>query len=112
LFVRLTAIYGQLWLGKHPNEVLITTAKREWTEALAKFDNQAIKEALIEYRAKHRFPPNLPEFVACCREKLARKQVPINRNKSKQKSSPDIASFHIKKMLASLTTNKTRRQPC
>lgn len=62
----------------HKEGEFIDTFKREWAEALSGFDTQIIKEALIYCRTRYRLPPNIPEFIDCCKlfESRRRPKVP------------------------------------
>jgi len=67
LFIRFTTIYGHAWSSLHKEGEFIEKFKREWAEALGVFDTQIIKEALLYCRTRFRLPPNIPEFIECCK---------------------------------------------
>lgn len=67
LFLRLSAIYGYLWLNLFKNDELLRITKAEWTAGLHRFDNQVLKEALLICREKNGYPPALPEFMERCK---------------------------------------------
>ena len=67
LFIRFAAIYGHAWSSLHKEGRFIETFKREWADALSKFDKTIIRDALIYCRSRYRLPPTLPEFMECCK---------------------------------------------
>jgi hypothetical protein len=67
LFIRFTTIYGHAWISLHKEGGLIDSFKKEWADALSDFDKKIIKEALMYCRTRYRLPPNLPEFIECCK---------------------------------------------
>ena len=103
LFIRFAAIYGHLWVNNFNDERTIYFAKKEWSEGLKPFNNAIVKEALLQFREKHRFPPSIPEFIACCKEKVARKQLTTVLSEPIKKPSPEVAKHHINMMKAALT---------
>ena len=103
LFSRFAAIYGHVWISSYPTEVSLKFAKCEWSDALTRFDNQVMKQALIDIREHNKFPPTLPEFIACCKEKLARRKITTVDKKEIQPTDPKVARKHLKAMLADLT---------
>jgi len=103
LFVRFAAIYGHFWINNFNDERTIYFAKKEWSEGLKPFTNAIIKEALLQFREKHRFPPRIPEFIACCKDKEARKRLTTTASEPIKKPSPQVAKHHIKMMKAALT---------
>ncbi len=103
LFSRFAAIYGHVWISSYPTADSLKFAKCEWSDALTRFDNQALKQALIDCREHNKFPPTLPEFIACCKEKVARRQLTTIDTKPTQLASSKVAHEHLKAMLADLT---------
>ncbi|HBB6940322.1 TPA: Vir protein [Legionella pneumophila] len=103
LFSRFAAMYGHVWVSSYPTADSLKFAKWEWSDALKRFDNQALKQALIDIREHNKFPPTLPEFIACCKEKVARRQLTTLDTKEIQPSDPKVAQEHLKAMLADLT---------
>ena len=74
LFIRFAAIYGHAWSSLHKEGKLIEMFKREWADALRKFDKTIIRDALIYCRSRYRLPPTLPEFIDCCKSFQSRSQ--------------------------------------
>ncbi|HAT1762274.1 TPA: Vir protein [Legionella pneumophila] len=103
LFSRFAAMYGHVWISSYPTADSLKFAKWEWSDALRRFDNQALKQALIHIREHNKFPPTLPEFIACCKDKVARRQLTAVDKKEIQLTCPKIAQEHLKAMLADLT---------
>lgn len=103
LFSRFAAMYGHVWTSSYPTAGSLKFAKYEWSDALRRFDKQALKQALIDCREHNKFPPTLPEFIACCKEKVARRQLTTLDTKEIQPSDPKVAQEHLKAMLADLT---------
>ncbi len=65
--MRFAGIYGHIWLSTYKNEQSLSFAKKEWAEALKKFENQTIKKALFHTREQNPLPPTLPQFTAICK---------------------------------------------
>ena len=68
LFQVLHAMYGRswadMWVGAPMDAV-----KAEWARSLSGFEMETIRLALEAIKAEGKtFPPNLPEFVALCRQ--------------------------------------------
>ena len=103
LFSRFAAIYSHVWISSYSTADSLKFAKFEWSDALRRFDNQALKQALIECREHNKFPPTLPEFIACCKEKVARRRPTIVETKPIQPADPVVAQGHLKAMLAELS---------
>ena len=103
LFSRFSAIYGHVWISSYPTADSLKFAKCEWSDALTRFDNQALKQALIDIREHNKFPPTLPEFIACCKEKVARRPLTAVDKTPIQPADPKVAGVHLKAMLADLT---------
>ena len=103
LFIRFSSIYGHLWINNFNDERTIFFAKKEWSDGLKPFNNAIIKEALLQFREKHRFPPSIPEFIACCKEKEARKRPTALSFEPIKKPSPEVANHHLNMMKAALT---------
>lgn len=95
LFMRFTAIYGQLWLNAYQNERVMVVAKKEWSESLRRFDNQILKQALHQIKAQCHYPPSLPMFVDCCKALEARCYPVAEKEEPFQKCSPEIAEYYM-----------------
>lgn len=105
LFSRFAAMYGHIWISSYPSADSLKFAKCEWSDGLNRFDNQALKQALIDCREHNKFPPTLPEFIACCKEKVARRQPKNLATEPVQPADPKVAQEHLKAMLTDLTRN-------
>lgn len=102
VFIRFSAIYGQLWNSIYKTESFIALAKEEWRESLEKFDNKTLGRALNYCRQKESWPPTLPKFIEICK-------VMVNQNKDQEsgekiefKCNRDVALQHIARMRAIL----------
>jgi hypothetical protein len=104
LFSRLGAIYGHIWWSNFQNERGLAGAKKEWFEALLRFDNQIIKEALLMLREQKGYSPTLPQFIESCKAIQSRRiRRPISQDSNKP-SSREVAEMHLKAMLNQLNS--------
>lgn len=72
LFEVLAQSYGRGWLDLWA-DIPIAGVKAEWSRSLHGVEPEVIRLALDSMKAEGRaFPPNLPQFVAICRQ-MARK---------------------------------------
>lgn len=102
LFGRLGAIYGHIWWSNFQNERGLASAKKEWNDALARFDNQILKETLLMLREQKGYPPTLPQFIEGCKASMSRRiPRPINHDSSKT-SSREVAERHLNALLNKL----------
>lgn len=97
LFIRFTTIYGHAWSSLHKEGEFIGKFKREWAEALCGFDTHIIKEALLYCRTRYRLPPNIPEFIECCKLFENRRPSKIFQRESKPRDI-DAAKQHLQKI--------------
>ena len=102
LFLRLAAIYGHIWKTIYKNAVFLDASKTEWQEGLQKFDNHAIKDAIMLCREKCNYPPTLPQFIEICKANQQR-STPYKPMIAEPKSAPSAtgkaALAQIKAML-------------
>ncbi len=72
LFQRLATLYGRAWLDLWAG-IPIDAVKAEWARSLHGMAPEAIGLALESLKTEGvKFPPNLPEFIALCRQFVRR----------------------------------------
>lgn len=104
LFSRLGAIYGHIWWSNFQNERGLAGAKKEWFDALLRFDNQILKETLLMLREGRGYPPTLPQFIEDCKAVQGRRiPRPMNQDSNKP-ASREVAEMHLKAMLKKLNS--------
>ncbi len=104
MFSRLGAIYGHIWWSNFQNERGLAGAKKEWFDALLRFDNQILKETLLMLRDWRGYPPTLPQFIEDCKAIQGRRiPRPMNQDSNKP-ASREVAEMHIKAMLKKLNS--------
>lgn len=64
--MRMQGIYGYPWTNRWPTPEMIRVAKNEWANDLAEFSDVELDRAVGRCKARHRMPPSLIEFLACC----------------------------------------------
>jgi hypothetical protein len=67
LFLRFAAIYGHVWKSMYKSEQLLEVTKEEWAINLKPFNNQMVKEVLLDCTQHLKHPPTLPQFISKCR---------------------------------------------
>lgn len=102
LFTRFGAIYGHMWANNFQTVQSLKTFRQEWSEALSRFDNSTLKEVLVECRESKRYPPTLPEFIASCKDKVARRIPAKPREAQRQINISEVAISHLKQMKEAL----------
>lgn len=100
--MRLGAIYGHVWWSSFQNEKALEFAKKEWSDGLMRFDKYTLKESLLKFRESKEFPPTLPQFIACCKAVMKRKEDCSSAPKSTQPCRSPVAETHLKAMLEHL----------
>ncbi len=79
-------------------------AKKEWFDALLRFDNQILKEVLLMLREGRGYPPTLPQFIEDCKA-IHGRRIPRSMNQDSTKpASREVAEMHIKAMLKKLNS--------
>lgn len=102
LFARLGAIYGRLWVGLYQSDVFLNLAKQEWSEGLKSFDNQILKEALLNFRNASDYPPTLPQFIEEGKSMMRRREPTGPRFGDIKLANPETAKRHLKIMMEML----------
>lgn len=67
LFMKLATIYGNGWRNQFKTQAYLEEAKKQWQDALKGYDEVILHKAVKICREHHKFPPNIPEFIACCK---------------------------------------------
>lgn len=75
LFSRLASFYGSAF-GRQWDGTNLAEVKLAWAEKLGGFTADQIGDALVAIETKP-YPPNLPEFLAACREAAKRIGNPV-----------------------------------
>lgn len=76
LFLKFSAFYGQVWRSQFKNEDYLAFVKNEWCESLKAFEERHIQAAILSCRDGNEFPPNLVQFIKCCKEAKSREWTP------------------------------------
>jgi len=96
LFLKLAAVYGNAWRNLYKNPDFLAFAKKEWLQALAGFEEKMLYQALSNCLENHKFPPNIAEFLNCCKH-MSKKSVFFIPEDVK-KASPEIAETQLQKL--------------
>lgn len=67
LFLRMSVIYGHIWISQFRQADYLKLAKQEWAETLSRFANVAVENAIKECRKQYEMPPTLPQFYQLCK---------------------------------------------
>jgi hypothetical protein len=98
LFLRFAAIYGHVWKSNYKSEHLLEVTKEEWAVNLKPFNNQIIKEVLIDCTQHLNLPPTLPQFIGKCATIEKRNSGYFTKHVSTKMACPEVAEFNLKKI--------------
>lgn len=98
LFLRFTAIYGHIWKSIYKSEQLLEVTKQEWAMNLKPFNNQILKEVLMDCTQHLNHPPTLPLFISKCRSIEKRMNEHFSRQKPMKVICSEAADLNLKKM--------------
>lgn len=63
IFILLTASYGQLWTDQFLDDAVNEAIKRLWYFQLKEFDQQMIRDAILQFSRISKYPPKPAELI-------------------------------------------------
>ena len=98
LILRLMAIYGHVWKSLYKCESFLEISKEEWLLGLQRFNNDTVKEALMNYIEQLSHPPTLPQFINKCKALENRGGAFFTKDVSTKTACTETAKLNLKKM--------------
>lgn len=96
LFLRLSVIYGHLWMGLYRDEGFLYLAKQEWLTGLQAFDRETLEKVLRRCREVYETPPTLPKLFQLCQTCLSR--LPNTQTNTFERGSPEVAEKYLQRI--------------
>jgi len=99
MFSQFASFYGHIWRAQFKTDSFLAFAKRQWENALMRFNDATLDEGVEKCGKIFEMPPTLAQVVACCLEIQKRDDFEKSRREDAlqvhKKSSPDIVNFYL-----------------